>query len=102
VHGTLEKILDNLQSYKYLGIVINSSGTLNAAKQNMQDRELNALYKLNSCIRDADIHPKLGVKLFDQLIKPICLYGSDILGWDNLNSKKYDKEFGFENCFYSQ
>jgi hypothetical protein len=95
-------ILENVQSYKYLGMIINSSGTLNVAKQNMQDRASKAVYKLKTCIRDADVTPKLGIKLFDQLIKPICLYGSEIWGGDNLKSKKYDKEFGFEHCFYSQ
>jgi hypothetical protein len=64
-----ETILENVQSYTYLGIVINSSGTLNAAKHNMRYRALKAVYTLKSCIRGADLNPELGLTLFDQLIK---------------------------------
>lgn len=90
-----------VQDYKYLGIVFCSSGSMNRARQNIHDRALKALFKLKSCIRDSNISPSLALKLFDQLIKPICLYGAEIWGIENLNYKKFQRINGFEKEYYS-
>jgi hypothetical protein len=99
-------MLDGIQvqcvkSYKYLGIEFSASGSMTPARQNIKDRARKALFKLKACTRDSAISPALALKLFDQLIKPVCLYGSAIWGTENLNATKYKKEHGFELGFYS-
>jgi hypothetical protein len=89
-----------VQNYKYLGVEFCASGSMSLAKTNIHDRARKALFKLKSCIRDSAIPPSLALKLFDQLIKPICLYGSEIWGADNLSSTKFSKDGGFETAYY--
>jgi hypothetical protein len=40
----------------------------------------NALFALNSSLRKVQYNPKLALKLFDTLIKPIALYGCEVWG----------------------
>jgi hypothetical protein len=98
INDTLIKCVHN---YKYLGIEFCASGSMSLAKSDIHDRARKAIFKLRSCTRDSDIPPSLALKLFDQLIKPICLYGSEIWGTDNLNSKKFNKDNGFEGAYYN-
>jgi hypothetical protein len=90
-----------VQEYKYLGILFRASGSLSPARQNMHDRALKAVFKLKSCTSDSNLPPTLALKLFDQVIKPICLYGSDIWGIEDLTTRKYSKPDNFDSCFYN-
>ena len=72
-----------INTYKYLGIVFDSVGNFNAARQNMYERGQKALFKLKSVIDRDFLSPKISLDLFDKTVKPVCLYGSDI--WTCLN-----------------
>jgi hypothetical protein len=89
-----------VKAYKYLGVVFSASGSMSTARQNIHDRARKALFKLNSCTRDSAVSPALALKLFDQLIKPICLYGAEIWGTEDLSANKFKKENGFEKAYY--
>ena len=98
-----DKVIENVQRYKYLGIVIASSGTFLYAKMNIVDRARKAMFKLKSCISSGEIPPKLGLRMFDQLIKPICSYGSEIWMSENLvRNKVFRDKWGIEKYFYEQ
>lgn len=56
------------------------------------------MFKLRSLVSGPNINPGTCIKLFDQLIKPICLYGSEIWGIEKL---KYDSEANFIKCIES-
>ncbi|XP_048584056.1 uncharacterized protein LOC125563170 [Nematostella vectensis] len=76
--------LENVKSYKYLGLVFSAVGNFNLAKEELKKTALKALFKLR---KDLGIHFRsdinLTLKLFDALIKPILLYGSEVWGADN-------------------
>ena len=73
--------LENVRSYKYLGLVITPSGEIRSALDDLRGRALKAYMamksKLGICFRDniADT-----IMLFESLVKPILLYGSDFWG----------------------
>ena len=73
--------LENVRSYKYLGLLITPSGEIRSALDDLRSRALKAYMamknKLGVCFRD---HIKDTLSLFDSLIKPILLYGSDFWG----------------------
>ena len=46
---------------------------------------MKALFKLKQLLYDSNLKPDTSLKLFDQLIKPICLYGAEIWGVDSIN-----------------
>ena len=80
--------LEQVQSYSYLGIELSSNGSFKAAEKCMSSKAQKALFKLKTLLTDSSLKPSTCLKLFDQLIKPICLYGSEIWGID---------EFRFNN-----
>ena len=78
-----------VNTYKYLGILINSNGDFLASSDNLCVRGWKASFKIKSALKDVDIDPSLKLKLFDSLIKPIVCYNSEIWGVMNnvFNSK---------------
>ena len=73
--------LENVRSYKYLGLIITPSGEIRSALDDLRSRALKAYMalknKLGACFRD---HVNDTIGLFDSLVKPILLYGSDFWG----------------------
>ena len=61
-----------------LGIEITANGSFKLAEQMMYEKAQKAFLKLKSVLQAATLTPQLSVKLFDQLLKPICTYGSEI------------------------
>ena len=63
---------------------------------------LKAMFKLIKLVRYTDLSVKTSLKLFDQLVRPIVMYGADIWGVPNLKvnaftSNKYG--FGLEELY---
>lgn len=75
--------MENAKYYKYLGLTLSPYGNFNLARQELKKVGLKALFKLR---KEMGIHfrenVKLNVKLFNTLISPILLYGSEIWGID--------------------
>ena len=67
------------ETYTYLGIDFNSSGTLSPAITSLYKKGLKALYKLQQII-DNNTNIKTTLHIFDHTIKPILLYGSEVWG----------------------
>jgi hypothetical protein len=72
--------LDIAKSYIYLGLTITPSGSFTQAIKDLTTKAKNALFALNSSLRKVQSNPKLALKLFDTLIKPIALYGCEVWG----------------------
>lgn len=75
-----DSVIENVSNYNYLGIKFTSSGTFTYAQKELVSKARKAVFKISN-------HPvcdvNLMVKLFDALIKPIILYGSEIWGIGN-------------------
>ena len=73
--------LENVRSYKYLGLIVTPSGEIRSALDDLRSRALKGYmamkHKLGASFRD---HIDDTISLFDSLIKPILLYGSDFWG----------------------
>ena len=95
-------LLENVQSYKYLGVLVCASGSFSLARHQILSKTKKVLFKLKGCLRNADMKPSLGLKLFDQLIKPICTYGSEIWCSDIVPKTNKRKEWFIEEIFYEQ
>ena len=75
--------LNNVKSYKYLGMTLNPYGNFSLAREELKKVGLKALYKLRKEMGDNfRENIMLTIKLFDALISPILLYGSEIWGVD--------------------
>ena len=73
--------IENVSFYKYLGLIFSAYGNFKIAKQELKKMALKALFQLKARM---GLHfrtkPKITIQLFDSLIKPILLYGSEVWG----------------------
>ena len=71
--------LENVKSYKYLGLIMSPFGNFNLARQELKKVALKALYKLR---KEKGNHfrenIKLTMKLFDAQISPVLFYASEV------------------------
>ena len=86
------ELIETVFKYKYLGVIFQSSGLFNYAKEDLFNKSLKASYKLNRCLSGSDASIKTNLHLFDHTIKPIILYGSEIWGMFKTNSASCKKD----------
>ena len=84
-----EKLIENDINYKYLGLVFAAAGTWSNATGNLSTRGLKALFSLKRYICTGNIKARLGMKLFDQMIKPILCYASEIWSACDLAKRQF-------------
>ena len=86
--------LEWVQSYKYLGILINANGDFLPTSENLCVRGWKASFKIKSALKDVDVNPELQLKLFDTLVKPVICYNGEIWGvMNNVFNSKNDSQF---------
>ena len=97
-YGTDE--LENVKSYKYLGLIMIPYGNFNLARQELKKVALKALYKLR---KEMENHfrenVKLTMKLFDALISPILFYANEVWGIDCNGQLEKDSSEWVQNKF---
>ena len=76
-----ETKLENVRNYKYLGLVVTPSGEIKSALDDLRARALKAYmaFKTNLGTLFNDYIDDT-ISIFDSMIKPILLYGSDFWG----------------------
>ena len=73
------KILENVQTYKYLGIMMHKNGKFTNAIQDRIFKTNRAIHMIKQVLGySSNVSVKLAMSLFDKLISPILLYGSSI------------------------
>ena len=83
--------LDNVVKYKYLGLTINKKGSFLPSLEDLSCKAKRAIYAMNSKINLRFLSIKTQLNLFDRLVCPILLYGSEV--WEpfvNQNQDKWD------------
>ena len=80
------EIVDN---FTYLGVRFTHTGNLSNAVKTLSDQALRAYYNLLSLFDKVEIDIRTKLKLFDTMIVPILLYGSEV--WGVYNFKEVDK-----------
>ena len=71
--------IENTHSYTYLGLNITSTGNFNLAIKDLRDKSRRALWNIKKS-SNTDIPVKIWIKIFQSIIEPIGLYGSEM--WD--------------------
>ena len=97
-YGT--KKLENAKSYRYLGLTLCPYGNFTLARQELKKASLKALFKLRKEMGNHfSENIKLTIKLYDALISPILMYGSEIWGIDCNGKLDTDPEELVQNKF---
>ena len=77
--------LENVKSYKYLGLIMSPFGNFHLARQELKKVALHLKHSINYEKRWGNHfreNIKLTMKLFDALISPILFYASEVWGID--------------------
>ena len=74
--------LEDVNTYRYLGIMFHVSGKPIHAKQDLLSRGLKALFKLLGYFKQGKPSVSTGFHLFDMIVKPVLLYGADVYGYN--------------------
>ena len=83
--------LTSVSKLCYLGLVYTPSGGFNSALKHLYDKVSKALFSLRSSLRHLpSIHVNTQIKIFDTMIKPILLFGSEVWGPYILNLSPLD------------
>ena len=91
--------LENVRSYKYLGLIFTPSGELKTALSDLRSRALKAYMNLRDKLgKHFNTHIEDMLKLFDSIIKPILLYSSDFWGCLNLPKNNPIENLHFTFC----
>jgi hypothetical protein len=78
--------LESVENYKYLGVNISRSGSFTICKKELTEKARKSMNKLKCLLWDSRIKKSVALKLFDQLVSPILLYGAEI--WAALDTTK--------------
>ena len=95
------EIIERTDKYCYLGIVIQQNGNFCVALNELRKKALRALFGLKRVIIRKVISFDALIKLFDSLIKPILLYGCQVIAPHSAQVRKLS-EFGsrFDDIAY--
>ena len=91
-----KKVIECVATYKCLGIHLAASGHFSVAEQELYKKGLKSYFKLKKITHNM-ITASTHFQVFDSMVRPILLYGSDIWGIKHTLSKRnIDHNFGLE------
>jgi hypothetical protein len=73
--------LEVVNKFIYLGVCLSSNGSFYQTQLSLSKQALKAMYSLNSLFEKVPMHITDKIKLFDSMVKPILMYGSEIWGF---------------------
>ena len=77
-----DKRIDVVEDYIYLGTKFNYNGKFDKAKAKQAHQARKASYSLITKIKQLNLTVEVSIELFERLIIPILLYGSEIWGYE--------------------
>ena len=84
---------ENVKEFTYIGITINGAGSFQPAMRDLSDKANRAIFSLDSHYKLNKLPLNIAFKLFDTVIMPILLYGSEVWGAYEYNSTKKSDEW---------
>ena len=82
-----DKRLDIVNTFNYVGIVFSYTGKWSQTQTTSADKAKQAMFKLNRKLYHLyDPQPEFCCELFDRLIAPILMYGSEVWGFHSADA----------------
>ena len=78
-----DEVIEIGDSYSYHGLVMNYYGSFAKAKSKLIEQARRALFPVYRRIKTQPNPVDLQLTLFDSLVEPILLYGSEVCGFEN-------------------
>ncbi len=80
--------IEHATNYTYLGLKISATGKLNLAVNELKEKARRAFYAIKKSIQ-IEIPIRIWLKIFQSVIEPIALYGSEV--WGPLLNHEFEK-----------
>ncbi len=80
--------IEHARNYTYLGLKINATGKLNLAVNELKEKARRTFYAIKKSIQ-IEIPVRIWLKIFQSVIEPIALYGSEV--WGPLQNHEFEK-----------
>ena len=81
-----DKELEIVDEFKYLGVTFKYNGNFNNNLEVLKEQGTRAMYSVIKIARKRKLPINLQFDLFDKLVMPVILYGSEIWGYKNLGT----------------
>ena len=81
----IEKKLKLGGSINILGILLGQSGSVLTAKKYITEQGSKAMFSLLRKIKILNLPLDIQIELFNKIVKPVLLYGCEVLGYGNLD-----------------
>jgi hypothetical protein len=94
-----DNILEEVKQYKYLGITFTNNGSLKAARTNLYNVAIKAMYGLKNLIRNIYLKVSTMLHLFTTLIQPIVSYACEVTSIINVSNNLLNNDEGNVNFF---
>ena len=86
-----------MNEYKYLGIIFNAPGTFSEGINYLCKKALKALFCIRKALASEKTNTSLFLKLYEQCVKPILLYCSEVWALERLTTQSQDLEQKYES-----
>ena len=93
--------LECAREYKYLGIIFSLNGSFTKALNDLYHRGQKAFFKLTSLFKHAKCSAEQFLFLFDHTVKPVLMYGTEVVRFFNSNKLCKSKEKTLHDMFVS-
>ncbi len=92
--------LEIVKSYRYLGVIVSSSGSFKAGIQNLSSKALKCSFLLKrKLLLNLKVPAKIYLNCFETLVKPVLLYCSEVWGQDLVHdTKDFTLDLVDKNC----
>ena len=94
-----ENKLENVHSYRYLGLQFSASGSFTLARANLYNKGLKAYFKLVKDILSFQPSVNTSMHIFDHTVKPVLLYGSEVWGALNPSSPRLRNDVSLDKIY---
>ena len=88
ISDKLKFFIDNseieiVKTYKYLGVLFSRSGSFLATRKYLREQGTKSMYSLIRKCRFNNLSIECQLDMFDKIVVPILLYGSEVWGFEN-------------------
>ena len=77
-------VIENVKEFKYLGVVFSRTGSFCKTKKHLYEQAQKAMYGIIRKIREFKLPVECQFDLFDKVVVPVLLYGSEVWGYERL------------------
>lgn len=74
-----------VNDFTYIGVILQRTGSFKKKKNNLIEKASKAMYDILRKGRTNNLSISCHLDLFDKIVTPMLIYGSEVLGFENID-----------------